>query len=709
MPLRRRVLLASAAGPLGQKFSAADAGEDGRSYGALMDRLAERRLDEVEEERSEPARQPEEPTLLMRLQETAGNGAVALALSMLSLPELNSGIEAALTALVARLAAVELSGSVGAGGRNDAADVAAVAGRLEALGFEVPADITRPDASLGSLIQAIERYQGEVVGLRRPDGRIDPHGRTLKAMNRWAREPAEQSEAAAEPAPPEVVPSPAAPETAGPQAAAPAEPAAAPAEKAPPENALAPEKVPTSEPETTAPVAETAPAPAKDSPHSTTAAESAESPLEAAGPEVDAIRVEMDRLNGELGDLLKAAKAADRQAVKDKDKAARTFGQEQGDARDRLVDGIEKVRQRIAGLTPESTGLTAAALKNVRALLYRTASNLSPYYYQIINANILHDKDTEAGGRTCNVTSVSMCLEAMGKSVDDFTGDTALLEVLRAHYAAALTTAADSGTGSLADLRLPDFLQLLAVAKCFSGGDLENPKTPAFVAAVEKARGEAINQILRPKFFLELTSSFGLGVRQEGLFDSRMRQLIDEIGRVNRGLLPKAQKKNAALKEGKKTKEEVTAATVEWLDQQLDADIAKAEAALTELEGMSAGTKSAQKKLDAKIKATKAALAEMKTRDEADVYKAAVDPDVLNAIQPLDAYAAAVEEALGKELDAGNQVIGHVYHHFIRVQAVSDEGVTIDDPGNYGRHDYVMPWKESREIGGFTRFTVVTA
>jgi hypothetical protein len=28
-------------------------------------------------------------------------------------------------------------------------------------------------------------------------------------------------------------------------------------------------------------------------------------------------------------------------------------------------------------------------------------------------------------------------------------------------------------------------------------------------------------------------------------------------------------------------------------------------------------------------------------------------------------------------------------------------------PGSHARHDYLLKWRESREIGGFTRFTVL--
>lgn len=69
------------------------------------------------------------------------------------------------------VASTTISASVGAGGVNETSDVIVVAMRLAALGF-----------SEQPLEAAIRRYQREVVGLRSPDGRVDPEGRTLRAL-----------------------------------------------------------------------------------------------------------------------------------------------------------------------------------------------------------------------------------------------------------------------------------------------------------------------------------------------------------------------------------------------------------------------------------------------------------------------------------------------------------------------------------------------
>jgi hypothetical protein len=70
-----------------------------------------------------------------------------------------------------------LGGSVGAQGDNRPADVERVAGRLHALGFLDPMT-----TDVDAVAEAIEDYQGRVVGQARPDGRVDVGKATHQAL-----------------------------------------------------------------------------------------------------------------------------------------------------------------------------------------------------------------------------------------------------------------------------------------------------------------------------------------------------------------------------------------------------------------------------------------------------------------------------------------------------------------------------------------------
>jgi hypothetical protein len=66
----------------------------------------------------------------------------------------------------------ELNGSVGVGGKNDPGDVMIVQRMLSAAGIA--------EAELGA---AIARFQSEVLGWSQPDGRVDPGGKTFRALS----------------------------------------------------------------------------------------------------------------------------------------------------------------------------------------------------------------------------------------------------------------------------------------------------------------------------------------------------------------------------------------------------------------------------------------------------------------------------------------------------------------------------------------------
>ena len=94
---------------------------------------------------------------------------------------------------------VVLSGSVGSGGRNRFGDVLAVQTLLNK--FIVVGSLTgvEPLAPSGSVdsrtVSAIRAFQRQFVRMRRPDGRVDPNGPTLRALNGPALAPAPLTDA----------------------------------------------------------------------------------------------------------------------------------------------------------------------------------------------------------------------------------------------------------------------------------------------------------------------------------------------------------------------------------------------------------------------------------------------------------------------------------------------------------------------------------
>jgi hypothetical protein len=105
--------------------------------------------------------------------------------------------------LVASTPAIAIGKGVGRGKPNEAADVGAVQDRLHALRYLADADYDRErpaqdttaavsDAALAATIAAIELLEGEVQGLKAPDGAVDETGKTLAALNRALPRPTEE-------------------------------------------------------------------------------------------------------------------------------------------------------------------------------------------------------------------------------------------------------------------------------------------------------------------------------------------------------------------------------------------------------------------------------------------------------------------------------------------------------------------------------------
>lgn len=133
--------------------------------------------------------------IMTSLGATAGNRAVASLVARGGLPPVGpprlQRFVGGLLETLGETFNVELGASVGARGANRPSDVRRVQLRLARLGFLGASDAARerpggpapaPQDALSATIAAITRYQTDVVGLRRGDGRVDPGGRTQQAL-----------------------------------------------------------------------------------------------------------------------------------------------------------------------------------------------------------------------------------------------------------------------------------------------------------------------------------------------------------------------------------------------------------------------------------------------------------------------------------------------------------------------------------------------
>ncbi|MBX7432777.1 hypothetical protein JDV09_11770 [Mycobacterium sp. Y57] len=493
------------------------------------------------------------------------------------------------------LSPLQLKGSVGRNGDNKPLELAAVLLRFIGLGR------AKLSISAQALVDAIRLFQQQEAGMKTGDGRIDPGGKTLGALNRvWSGGSTKST--------PPTAPSP--------------EPSPDPVAPAP-----KPDPTPAPGPSTTPPKSSVA-LPLSGSVGSGGANHSAD---------VAAVRRRLGELGYQAGDtdegLTAAIKSFQRDALNtDGDGLVSVAGQthnaliigagagtgasdtevagvvaahtnpavvdlrfriesletfqrsiaqvaneEQGAARDELVDKIGELRALVDGL--DSAGLPAAELQAVQTWAHRRLNALSPYYSQGRNVNFL---ETSGKTRTCNLTCMAMALEALGKGTSSYGGDRELLQSIRdykgtgKHYNYKRefdreTKYSDRVGEDLDGLRLPDFLQLAMVAR-------------------NMAAGKDIRGAVK-------------GAWDDILFPSRMAEVAVKFG------------VSAYVRDG------------------LGSSVSN--------------------------------------RHDRHV------------------------EAIGGLLDSGAQIVALTPGHFVRVEAITDSGLKVDDPGRSSKRDMIVPWSKT--------------
>jgi hypothetical protein len=430
---------------------------------------------------------------------------------------------------------LSLVGPVGVGASNAAPDVRRVVIRLQFLGR-----LGTEQVDLSSLGAAIQQFQRDAAGMKYGDSRIDPGGKTLKALNAQMTglltDPADDDPAAAHdhptPTPTTPTPTPPTPTPTTPTPTTPTTPAS---------------------PSTPAPTPASGPLPLVGS----VGAGGANIPTD-----VMVVRVRLGELGYDAGatDETLVAAIRDFQARATHHKLSKCDGridpgghtaqalasgaapkviaeqnvdalvaasshpevvllrvtiqelatfeatvaehknEEIGAARDDLVARIGAARRMAGSIL--LVGLSPDEADAVRAWAHRQLNRLSPYYSQGRNANFLEKEHT----RTCNLTSLAMALEALGKSSADYRGSLETIRAIRSspgshgnyNYKKAFDHAEEAVGDDVLGLRLPDFLQLATVARRMAAGkDLK--------AAVKRAWDD----ILKPATLAELANDLG--------------------------------------------------------------------------------------------------------------------------------------------------------------------------------------------------------
>jgi hypothetical protein len=347
-----------------------------------------------------------------------------------------------------------------------------------------------------------------------------------------------------------------------------------------------------------------------------------------------------------------------------------------------LVKNIGTLHAEIAAL--DHCGLEQPKLEPIKARMFRALQELSPYHSQGRNVDILERGEKErarahAGGiktRTCNVTSLSMALEGLGKGAKDYLGDRDVVLAVAKVFHPELTAAQLVGGGGQGDfgkleaLRLPDFMELAAIAQLAKGKTDE--------ASIMAAASDAFDQILLMGFLRDLAKQFGVSADIKYFsYDGKQTHTVEKKGKTR-----EVDGTVEADKLGSSSKDQRHA-----IDDIIDLRN-KAEA----LEGGD------PKKHDAAVKKYEKAKAEQHT---------ALSGKAIENNVPLEDYKKAVIDYIGSELASGAAIETHVIGHFVRLRAIYADHVVIDDPAQAGRAHKKVLWDEARAEGLFDKRIVL--
>ena len=556
----------------------------------------------------------------LRLQRWIGNRAVQ---------DLVSTAQAAVeegAALVGLGSELRIQGSVGRGGKNNPEDVALVRSRLSSVGYA-------PGDTAEELIAAIERYQADVVGLANPDGRVDVGGQTIRALAAWRGAAARPQKAGGgAPATSGAAPSPAGPRSGGeaPGAAG----ATGPAPAGPTGTASAPVT-------TAPPVSATGPRPVLQDPMLEKLVTATQN------PKVDAVARELARLEALFASLKHSG-----------------YSEELGAARRDLVAAIGPLQAMINTL--DQAGLDPSAAAVLKAQFHHAVNAISPYYFQ--HANIILEYAKGRGGEradvynTCNITSLSMALEALGKSAADYTHSD-LIPPIAAVFANDIEVKATGKVGKdLAGLRLPDYMAMCAIARAMrykpgTRDDILNAMTTAF----GNNKADTDHAIQNIGTLADLAHDFGANPK---------------IGKFKLTPATKGDRDADTLSGWGKD---------HWVAANAAGD------RLTAL----------RNQLNRERDPTKQAALERQIAALAQSEAGAASDAGIEAKIPLDQYKRIVMAQIGPELDAGREVVVGQWHHFVRLQSIDENYIVKDDPGWYNRSNMTISWEQARAMGLF--------
>jgi len=350
--------------------------------------------------------------------------------------------------------------------------------------------------------------------------------------------------------------------------------------------------------------------------------------------------------------------------------------------RGEFVHALAQSRRIVKELNAHELNLSQEQLEALKTYLNRRLLEAAPYYTQMANLNLLAG-DQKAWTRTCNLTSLSMSLEALGVGPDSFTGNGVrlqriadTLEIWRyKNY-----DKKDRGVGAycvsdVTTMRLPDLLQFVAVyAVCDI--QVDDLRGDAYLKKIQQARDEAARKVITYEMLTKIAGLFGvkcskvLSIHSYGEseigFEKNIAQLDKKMAELSKNM-PATM--SDGFNQGDRNLSDYYKAKGEELDQ-------------------------------------KSKLADLKQQ-----YS---QPGKMD--EAIKTYHDQILKRIAPELDRGNQVFlhkpgvksGHYMKlHNLQPTPIDGIGVFIDDPWSPGKRAQ-LTWRDAHKQGYFDSYMILS-
>ncbi len=352
---------------------------------------------------------------------------------------------------------------------------------------------------------------------------------------------------------------------------------------------------------------------------------------------------------------------------------------EHSQTRGQVIDSIGTFRMSVNKLSPEELHISGQEFKDLQDLLGRKFRQFSPYYTQMANFNLLSGEGHEAWQRTCNLTSLGMSLEGLALrpeslSSEQSSPDPKLLDKIAALRGLSSYKAAG---------RMPDFLQILAVALVFERNNSKTTPERAFHDGIRIARKTAASRILEDKFLIELATQFGVKAVSGTIGTVGAERAI--LKDAKHGIAKMWEKKDPQL-HSSPFQRAMAAGAAGGGRFDIDASLAQHREELAKLET----SKNYRQLENEEIKENK------------EISR--MERDRLNEIKQ---YREEILSKVKPSLDNMAQVIVNKPGHFMKLNSIVTDGIVIDDPWVEGQRDHIS-WDKAWEKGYFRRFIILT-